>query len=138
MAEITVEVKYTNREFPRVFRLTADDFNVLLSAVKATAGARWLSAERRWRISANALKSLQTSFATRRADIRADCGKVAAVVFVATGEYLTTSPHVTSAGFPADARDFYTRAEELAVEAQAAYNQSDESLAAWAEQATWE
>ena len=131
MATVRVAVKYTNREFPRVYDISSDaSFEIVKDAVKAT-GARFDGGfERKWwlarKAGLNALKD--AGYTVKNADFEIDTRRDG-VVFNATGE---TVAHLEvqnrwSARLRLRDED-WDRLARYRDEMQAAYNESDATL----------
>ena len=132
MATVRVAVKYTNREFPRVYDISSDaPFEIVKDAVKAT-GARFDGGfERKWWLATKAgLQALKAAgYSAKPADFEIDSRRDG-VVFTPSGE---TVAHLEvqnrwSARLRLRDED-WDRLARYRDEMQAAYNESDAALA---------
>lgn len=123
-ASLKVEIKYSNRQFSRIYIVASDgEFSDLVAAVKAT-GATWQPLVKRWKVNKTQLDALKAAFSVRNADF--ELRGQSTVIFVATDETVW-QPRVF--GYY-DAREYYDQAQQEMARLQAAYNQSDDVLKA--------
>ncbi len=74
MAQLTL-IRNINCEYaPRYYTMTGDDFDAMLSAVKALPARTWMDSEKAWLVNADGIKALRAVGYTveRDADIRVD------------------------------------------------------------------
>ena len=132
MATVRVAVKYTNREFLRIYDVSRDDaeFEVVKDAIKAT-GARFDGGfDRKWWVARkaglNALKD--AGYTVKSTDFEIDARRDG-VVFNATGETVAHLEVQNRWGTRLRLRDEdWDRLACYRDELQAAYNESDDAL----------
>jgi len=131
MATVRVAVKYTNREFPRVYDISSDaSFEIVKDAVKAT-GARFDGGyERKWWLATKAgLQALKAAgYSVKPADFEIDARRDG-VVFTPTGETVAHLEVQSRYGMRQRLRDQdWERLARYRDELQAAYKVSDDAL----------
>lgn len=123
---VDIEVKYGNREYPRIITLKGESFDRVKDAVKAT-GAKWNPATKRWQVPAKAYKDLAAQFEAVRRDFYVE-PRGNHVIFTASGDFIWSPPGVVD-GLPADSRLFAEQAREIRDYLQSLYDKSDEAFA---------
>ena len=131
MATVRVAVKYTNREFPRVYDISSDaPFEIVKDAVKAT-GARFDGGfERKWWLATKAgLQALKAAgYSVKPADFEIDARRDG-VVFTPTGETVAHLEVQSRYGMRQRLRDQdWERLARYRDELQTAYKVSDDAL----------
>jgi hypothetical protein len=120
MDSITVAVKFTNRELPRLYKVNGNDFDTIKDATKAT-GARFDGNNKRWNLTGKAaLESLKAQFTVEPYDFGYNM-RDNSVFMRASNELVVVFP-------VAPTPEQNKRIGELVARLQATYNKSDADL----------
>lgn len=129
MATVRIAVRYSNRQYPRVYDASSNaGFDSVKDAVKAT-GARFDGTRKWWLCTKAGLDALKAQgYAVKAADFECDT-KEMVVSFVATGEPVVHLRTENSLGGWARPRtEDYDRLGQYQDDLQAAYNRGDAAL----------
>jgi hypothetical protein len=120
-SSVIVSMKYSNRQFAKLFKVTGPDFETTKNAVKAT-GAKFDGNTRRWIVSKPGLESLKTQFTVEPYDFGYSMLDKD-ITFRATGE---TALDMSGLNLRGAERDQQMIA--LTAKFQAAYTKSDDAV----------
>jgi len=95
MDTVTVSVKYSNRAFSRLFVVVGDDFNDFYAIKDQIKGLGGKYADRKWAVSADAMKVLKSKFQVLSFDFDvSSLSNPRNVEFFATGEIVSNEGDV--------------------------------------------
>lgn len=134
MDEIKVQVKYSNREYPRVYKVTGGSFDAMKELIK-TNGGKYDGNTRRWSINKSGLDSIKTAFRVESADFQMDY-KNHTIDFCADNRTIWAAGNMpvekivdgTAVVVPADDSEKDAKMLSVFAEMKAEYSKSDDAF----------